>query len=53
MQADRIDLYRLFDTNVTYVAPLFQRPYVWTRTKNLEPLWKAAKSVAEQRLRRG
>ena len=50
MQADRIDLYRLFDTNVTYVAPLFQRPYVWTRTKNLEPLWKAAKSVAEQRL---
>lgn len=50
MQADRIDLYRLFDTNVTYVAPLFQRPYVWTRAANLEPLWLAARGVAEQRL---
>ena len=50
MQADRIDLYRLFDTNVTYVAPLFQRPYVWTKTENLEPLWSAARGVAEQRL---
>lgn len=50
MQADRIDLYRLFDPSVTYVAPLFQRPYVWTRSDNWEPLWTAALGVAEQRL---
>jgi uncharacterized protein with ParB-like and HNH nuclease domain len=50
MQADRIDLYRLFDSNVSYVAPLFQRPYVWTQERNWEPLWKAALGVAEQRL---
>ena len=50
MKAGRIDLYQLFDTNVTYVAPLFQRPYVWTGTANLEPLWLAAHGVAEQRL---
>lgn len=50
MQADRIDLYRLFDPSVTYVAPLFQRPYVWTQKHNWEPLWTAIKGLAEQRL---
>lgn len=50
MQADRIDLFGLFNADVTFVAPLFQRPYVWDREPNWEPLWEAVRGVAEQHL---
>lgn len=50
MKADRIDLFGLFNADATYAAPLFQRPYVWTKERNWTPLWEAVTSVAEQRL---
>lgn len=36
--------------NLRIVAPLFQRPYVWNREQNWEPLWEAIQEVAERRL---
>ena len=48
MRADRIDLFGLFNADITFVAPLFQRPYVWDREPNWEPLWEATRGVAEQ-----
>ena len=48
MRADRIDLQGLFSADVTFVAPLFQRPYVWEQERNWEPLWAAARGVADQ-----
>jgi len=37
----------IFTTSITYVVPLFQRPYVWERDANWEPLWESIESVAD------
>ena len=34
MVANRRTLENIFDQSVRFVAPLFQRPYVWTRENN-------------------
>ena len=40
MDAFTKQLETLFDPNVLYQVPLFQRPYVWDEKENWEPLWE-------------
>ncbi len=39
MQPHKKTLSELFDHQRLHVVPLFQRPYVWSREKQWEPLW--------------
>ncbi len=50
MDATDRNLGTIFDMNLRIVAPLFQRPYVWNKGKNWEPLWEGIQEVAERRL---
>lgn len=38
----------LFGSDVRYVVPLFQRPYVWTRDDQWNPLWEDIRALTEQ-----
>jgi hypothetical protein len=49
MKVDKLALDRIFDRTERLEAPLFQRPYVWQREKNWEPLWSTIRSVADAR----
>lgn len=40
-------LNELFGSDVRYVVPLYQRPYVWRRTSHWEPLWQDVLAVLE------
>lgn len=51
MQADTQQLINLFDTNVLFQVPLFQRPYVWNESKNWEPLWEDIQSLLDKFIR--
>ena len=55
MKADTHTPAEIFGSDVRYLVPLFQRPYVWNRTDQWEPLWQDVAAVAEQILepRRG
>ncbi|WP_214323074.1 DUF262 domain-containing protein [Nonomuraea sediminis] len=48
MKADTRTPAEIFSGHVRYVIPLFQRPYVWNRTDQWEPLWSDVRTVAEQ-----
>lgn len=37
----------IFGHHIRYVVPLFQRPYVWTKEDQWEPLWADVRNVAE------
>jgi hypothetical protein len=50
MKADTLDLAAIFGKQVHYLVPLYQRPYVWTREKQWEPLWQDVVEVAERLL---
>ena len=39
MEANSRPLMRIFEPTVCYQIPLFQRPYVWRREGNWQPLW--------------
>jgi len=45
----RQQLGSLFEQTIQLTAPLFQRPYVWRRTQNWEPLWETIASAASRR----
>jgi len=49
MNVNKLTLKKIFDTTVRLEAPLFQRPYVWNREKNWEPLMEAILALAELR----
>ena len=51
MDAFTKQLETLFDPNVLYQVPLFQRPYVWDEKDNWEPLWEDIQSLLDKRLR--
>lgn len=51
MDANTRKLERIFDQTVTYQVPLFQRPYVWTKDENWEPLWDDIQSLLDKHLR--
>lgn len=40
MEANSRPLMRIFESTVCYQIPLFQRPYVWKREDNWQPLWE-------------
>jgi len=56
MEANSRPLMRIFEPTVCYQIPLFQRPYVWRREINWQPLWDDFErllglALAGQRLR--
>jgi hypothetical protein len=50
VKADTVDLAAIFGKPVHYVVPLYQRPYVWTRELQWEPLWQDVREVADRQL---
>ena len=47
MKADTLTVKSLFQKDVRYVIPTFQRPYVWSQDDQWEPLWDDVRNVAE------
>jgi hypothetical protein len=50
MKADTLTLKALFQKDVRYVIPTFQRPYVWNQEDQWEPLWEDVRNTAERYL---
>ena len=50
MHTDILTPKDLFQKDVRYTIPPFQRPYVWTKGQQWEPLWEDVRSVAENYL---
>ena len=50
MKADSLNAKDLFGKNIRYVIPTFQRPYVWTKEDQWEPLWEDVEHAAERYL---
>ena len=50
MHTDILTPKDLFQKDVQYTIPPFQRPYVWTQDDQWEPLWEDVRSVAENYL---
>ena len=48
MQADTLTLKALFQKDVRYEIPVFQRPYVWNQGDQWEPLWEDVRNTAER-----
>jgi hypothetical protein len=48
MKAETWNPAEIFGHHVRYVVPLFQRPYVWNRDEQWEPLWSDVRTVAER-----
>lgn len=48
MKADALNPRNLFDGNVHYEIPVFQRPYVWDEENQWAPLWGDIIRVAEK-----
>lgn len=47
MQVGTLAIQHIFEKDVLYTVPLYQRPYVWTREDQWEPLWQDLQSLAE------
>lgn len=39
MQTGILSVQRLFDREVHYAVPLYQRPYVWNEEEQWQPVW--------------
>jgi Protein of unknown function DUF262/Protein of unknown function (DUF1524) len=50
MDAHKETLSKILSMPTRLVAPLFQRPYVWNKNDNWEPLWMAFLEVLDRRL---
>lgn len=48
MQPQYISLAAIFGPQARYTVPLFQRPYVWTRDEQWEPLWDDVQALANR-----
>ena len=53
MQAETRTMTQLFQLDVRYLIPLYQRPYVWTEEQQWAPLWDDIVTVAEHFLAEG
>ena len=53
MKADPVNPRNLFDGNVHYEIPVFQRPYVWNEEDQWAPLWSDVERVATRVVRAG
>lgn len=50
MKADTVDLAAIFGRPVHYFVPLYQRPYVWTKELQWEPLWLDIREVVDRQI---
>jgi uncharacterized protein with ParB-like and HNH nuclease domain len=50
MDVNNRSLNQIFDPTEQRQAPLFQRPYVWKRERNWQPLWESIESIANKRV---
>ena len=50
MHTDILTPKDLFQKDVRYIIPPFQRPYVWSQDDQWEPLWEDVRNVAENYL---
>ncbi len=50
MKTNILNLGDLFQKDIRYVVPTFQRPYVWNQEDQWEPLWEDVRNVAERYL---
>ena len=50
MHTDILTPKDLFQKDVRYTIPPFQRPYVWSQDRQWEPLWEDVRNVAENYL---
>ncbi len=50
MHTDILTPKKLFQKDVRYTIPPFQRPYVWSQDDQWEPLWEDVRNVAENYL---
>ena len=53
MEATTVELRGLFDTDVRYLVPIFQRNYLWDEKDHWKPLWLDIRNVAEDILEHG
>lgn len=53
MDANTRKIEAIFDPNVFFQVPLFQRPYVWKEADNWEPLWEDIHTLLQRQLRDG
>src|SRR3569833_1577960 len=53
MDAHTRQLEAIFDPNVFYQVPLFQRPYVWNESENWEYLWDDVRALHDRQLHTG
>ena len=51
MDAKPRSLKDVFDAQCRYLVPLYQRPYVWKRSEQWEPLWEDIVALAERYVR--
>jgi len=50
LDARTLDIKTIFGQERRHVVPLFQRPYVWERSSQLQPLWEDIQAVANRLL---
>jgi uncharacterized protein with ParB-like and HNH nuclease domain len=53
MQPTYLPLSQIFGAPARYTVPLFQRPYVWQRETEWEPLWDDISHLADRVLAAG
>lgn len=47
MEVARLAIQSLFEKNVLYSVPLYQRPYVWKKDEQWQPLWEDLRRLTE------
>lgn len=50
MEVSKRSVKEIFGTEQHIIVPLYQRPYVWTKDQQWEPLWNDIRKLAEQLL---
>jgi hypothetical protein len=53
MDAKARNLNQIFDGTISFQIPLFQRPYVWSRDNNWEPLWEDIQELLDSQIVKG
>ena len=47
MDVSVLTMNKLFGANIRFLIPTFQRPYVWNKDEQWEPLWDDVRNTAE------
>src|SRR4051812_18909525 len=47
MKPDTRTVWELFERDVRYIVPLYQRPYVWKEDEQWDPLWQDILTLIE------